>query len=107
MDTLTLVLEAEHIVVTFTSDGPLSIPAWVETTVPDYEHVSWLSLAVTGVLDLDPLPDAGAAAFGLNASADFGQTYAHISLVDDTLNLWAVSKSESTDLLGWVVLSEN
>ncbi len=106
MDSLTLVLDTEHIVVTLTSQNDLDVPPWVEITVPDDEHVSWRSLAITGVLDLDPLTTAGAAAFGLDHPEQYAQTFAHIELADADLGLWAVSKTENSDLLGWVLLDE-
>lgn len=102
MDTLSLVLD--NIVVTLTSDGPLPIPPWIETTPDDDEHVSWASLHWSGELDGNPLTDEGAIAFGLPAGDDFIEVYAFVSLVDADLNLYEVRRTASAETLGWATL---
>jgi len=102
MDTISLVLDSERCVVTLTSDDPLAFPAFVETPVLD--GVQWHDLYVGGVIDGNDLSDAGCEALGLAVSDRYSEVFAHVTLIDPSLDLWEVRRSWGCEVLGYAVL---
>lgn len=105
MDTISLVLDSEHCVVTLTSDDPLALPTFVETPVLD--GIQWHDLYAGGVLDGNDLSDAGCEAFGLPVCDRYSEVFAHITLIDSSLDLWELRRSHGCEVLGYVALDEN
>ena len=100
MDTLSVVIETEQTVVTLT--GP-SLPVDLFAEAVEHDGVTWASLYETGVIVGNPMPDAGAEAFGLPAG-DYVEAFAHVELIDPDSGLWSVSRGEGLDPLGYAVL---
>lgn len=102
MDTISLVLSDSRFVVTLTSDHLLELPPFVETPVLD--GIQWADLYASGVLDGNDLSDAGCEAFGLPVYDRYSEVFAHITLIDPTIELYAVSRSHGCEVLGYATL---
>lgn len=102
MDTISLIQNDTHCVVTLTSDDPLALPPFVESVVT--EGVQWHDLYFSGVLDGNDLTPQGCESFGLPAGDHYSEVFAHITLIDPSLDLYEVRRSHLCPVVGYATL---
>lgn len=105
MDMISLIHSETRCVVTITSDDPLAFPPFVESVVTN--GVKWHDLYFAGELDGNTLSDAGCESFGIPVYERYSEIFAHITLVDPMLNLYAVRRSHGYEVVGYATLDDS